>query len=169
MTSTSIRTARPDELATVYAVDDDATRKYPEAGITIELAPDHPFVVSEHRRWAAAIEEGRVFVAERDHRVVGFAVLDVVDGAPYLDQISVCMDSMGRGVGRALLARAIEWAEGPLWLTTYDHVPWNRPYYERAGFTLVPEREWDEEMRAIIASQRASLPFPEARVVMRRP
>ena len=37
------------------------------------------------------------------------------------------------------LCRAIAWAGGePLWVTTYGHIPWDRPFYERHGFLAVP-------------------------------
>lgn len=48
----------------------------------------------------------------------------------------------GRGVGRALLAHAADWARArgltALSLTTFRHVPWNAPFYASFGF-----REWD--------------------------
>jgi GNAT superfamily N-acetyltransferase len=40
---------------------------------------------------------------------------------------------MRQGLGRRLVRQAIDWAgPEPLWLTTYAHLSWNRPFYERA-------------------------------------
>ncbi len=162
-----IRRASAGELDEVLAIDDDASTLYAEAGLPLGITRDHPFAVAERARWARALAEDRVLVAV-DGRPIGIAVLGTVDGAPYLDQLSVRREAMGRGVGRALLERALAWAPWrPLWLTTYDHLPWNRPFYERAGFALVPEEEWGPGIRAIVAEQRAHLPDPHARVVMR--
>jgi ribosomal protein S18 acetylase RimI-like enzyme len=94
-------------------------------------------------------------------------VLGFVDGAPYLDQLSVHPRMMRRGIGRMLVSQALTWSESKnLWLTTYSHLAWNRPYYERYGFTVIPEIECGPELQQILALQRAALPIPEKRVAM---
>ncbi len=77
---------------------------------------------------------------------------------------------MRRGIGSALVRRAIEWsAERPLWLTTYSDVPWNAAYYARRfGFAIVPQAECGPEMKRILESERAVLPHPEYRTAMVR-
>jgi len=171
--SISIRNARADEFPTIIAVDEDATRRYATGGLILDLHPEHPFVLAEQGRWARSLAAGDVFIAEdAARRANGIAVLARVDGEPYLDQLSVRLESAGQGIGTALLTRAFEWARergDRLWLNTYGHLPWNRPFYERRGFVLVEERVWKPEMRALVEEQRASLPLPEQRVVMFRP
>ena len=169
----TIRSARPDELATVLAVDEDAGRRYAPAGVVIDLPPHHPFIVGERARWSFSLRSGDVFFAE-DAAVgaVGVAVLGHLDGEPYLDQLSVRLEYGRRGVGSLLLQQAVSWASARgsgLWLNTYGHLPWNRPFYERRGFVLVEEQAWKPGMQAVVAEQRATLPFPEQRVVMFRP
>lgn len=169
-TAHTIRPARPGELKAVVAVDDAASTLYADFGMPLGLTGDHPFAVAEGERWGVAIEGGRLFVAVDDADVpVGFAALGSVDGEPYLDQLSVHPHVMRRGIGSALLQRAIEWAGGrPLWLTTYSHVPFNRPFYERHGFEVVAEDRYGPELKAITRHQRAALPAPEQRVAMIR-
>lgn len=103
---------------------------------------------------------------------MGFAALDLLDGQPYLDQLAVTRAAMRRGVGRRLLERSAEWARdagGPsIWLTTYAHLPFNRPYYERHGYVVVPEAECGPGLRKHLAEQRGHLPEPAQRVAMRR-
>lgn len=168
-----IRSAAPSELDVVLSVDDDASRRYPSAGVVIDLAVTHPFIVAERARWGASLARGDVFLAERDGGAVGVAVLGTVDGAPYLDQLSVRMDAMGQGVGGELLARAKSWAAARsrrgLFLTTYGHLAWNVPFYRRRGLSLVREANWAPEIRGVIESQRACLPAPDQRVVMWAP
>jgi GNAT superfamily N-acetyltransferase len=134
------------------------------------LEKDHPFVVAEANRWAIAIEDGLAQVAvDGDDRPIGFVALRCVDNQPYLDQLAVRRRYMRRGVGSALLHYAIAWSGSRrLWLTTYSHLPWNRPYYERHGFAHVPEDSCGPELRAILQTQRAALPDPEQRVAMMR-
>ncbi|MCL4686434.1 crotonase/enoyl-CoA hydratase family protein [Myxococcota bacterium] len=168
----SLRLAREDELEELVGIDDDAGTLYPEAGVRIELAPDSPFLAAERARWQRAVRLERVFVAVGgDQRTLGFAALDVLDGEPYLEQLSVRRHAMRRGIGRQLLRRARVWAaQQPgdfLWLTTYDHVPWNRVFYEREGFVVVPEPAWPADIARHVAEQRAFLPDPERRIAMR--
>ncbi|HEV7732703.1 MAG TPA: GNAT family N-acetyltransferase [Candidatus Binatia bacterium] len=170
----TIRPADPRELDVVVAVDDDAGRLYTEAGVDLSLPADAPFARDEQARWLRAAERQRLFVASDDEdRVLGFAALDVLDGEPYLDQLSVRFDAMRRGIGRLLLARAHAWSEAQdgafLWLTTYGHLPWNRAFYERCGFVTVPRSAWGPDIARHIAEQRRWLPHPEERVAMRRP
>src|SRR5580704_11396461 len=131
----SIRVATPAELDTIVAIDEDAAQLYAQAGLHLVLPDDHPFTVNERACWWRSLERGSTLVAVDDGGApIGFAALEIIDGAPYLDQLSVRLASMRRGVGRALLARAIGWGRerrGDLWLTTYDHLPWNRPFYEK--------------------------------------
>jgi len=170
----SIRTATASELDSILSIDDDASGLYADAGMAIVLPASHPFVVAERASWLGAANRGALFVAvdERDEPL-GFAALDAIDGAAYLDQLSVCRSAMRRGVGRSLLRRAIAWAEAEghtwLWLTTYAHLAWNRPFYEREGFVVVPGSECGPAIRHHLDEQRRALPLPEQRIAMRRP
>lgn len=166
----SLRQARPTELPKLVEIDDEASELYVEAGIRFELAKDHPFVVAESMRWAAAIGRGLAHVAvDTRDEPLGFATLGFVDGEPYLDQIAVRPRAMRRGIGTTLLRHAVGWSgDRPLWLTTYSHLPWNRPYYERDGFVAVAETLCGPELRAILDQQRQVLPAPDERVAMVR-
>jgi len=78
---------------------------------------------------------------------------------------------MRRGVGRGLLHHTFAWARAngdALWLTTYGHLAWNRPFYEREGFAVMPEASWPPGVAHHIAEQRRWLPLPDERVAMRR-
>jgi GNAT superfamily N-acetyltransferase len=166
----SLRLARPSELPELVAIDDAAAGLYAQAGLAIDLHPTHPFVKAEVGSWRRALEAqlAHVAVDARD-RPLGFITLGHVDGAPYLEQLSVHPRAMRRGIGAALLARAVAWSGvEPIWLTTYAHLEWNRPYYERHGFVVVAERACGPELQRILASQRDVLPRPEMRIAMAR-
>ncbi len=168
----TIRLATPADVARMAAIDDDATALYLEAGLALVLADDHPFVVDEKARWARSIALDRAYVAVDTHDVAyAFATLDVVDDAPYLDQLSVHTSAMRRGLGRRLLHEAVAWARArkasALWLTTWAHLPWNAPFYAREGFERVPESECGPGIRHHLAEQRRWLPDPEERIAMR--
>lgn len=160
-----LRALRPDELDLAIAIDDDAVALFETVGLRFDLAPDHPFAQAEYARWAAAARAGLALVTEAEDALL---VLGHVDGLAHLEQLSVRRASMRRGIGRALVAHAIAWAGAELWLTTYAHVPWNRPYYEGAGFAVVPDLACPPGIVAILAEQRRWLAAPGERIAMRR-
>jgi GNAT superfamily N-acetyltransferase len=169
----SLRAARPDEIDTLRAIDDDAALLYAQHGIALVMAPDHPFARAERARWLRSAELGRAFVlVDALEQVAAYAVLDVLDGQPYLDQLAVRSSAMRRGLGRRLLAHAADWARqsggSAIWLTTYAHLPFNRPFYERHGYQVVPEAACGAGVRHHLEEQRRYLPAPEQRVAMRR-
>src|SRR5512146_3461086 len=96
----------------------------------------------------------------------------MLDNEPYLDQLSVRTRFMRAGIGSALLARVASKlrsaGHSTLWLTTYAHLGWNRPFYERVGFVVVPEGDSGPQLRQELAYQRRWLPCPDQRVVMRK-
>lgn len=165
-----IRRAVPSELGTLIAIDDAASELYTEAGLEVSFGSGHPFVVAETERWRKAVGSGQAHIAVDEWgAVLGFVVLGMVDGAPYLDQVSVHTNSMRKGIGSKLLQFSIEWSGArPLWLTTYAHLEWNMPYYERMGFEYVAETLCGPEICAILADQRKHLPDPDKRVAMVR-
>jgi GNAT superfamily N-acetyltransferase len=173
MTGGAIRLARPGEIDALIAIDDDACTLDAEAGLVMVFDASHPFVVDERARWTAAIAGGFLDVAETsDGTLVGLAARRVVDGEPYLDQLSVRRTWMRRGIGTELLRRAIAWASdqpgGRLWLTTWRHVPWNAPFYARHGFAVCSDGACGPELRAVLGRQREVLPAPDQRTAMVR-
>jgi GNAT superfamily N-acetyltransferase len=169
----SIRLALPSDMDVLNDVDDDASTLYAQYGLTIELGQDHVFARSEVARWLLATERGRAFLAVDPTGIgVGFAALDVVDGQPYLDQLAVRVAAMRQGIGGRLLARSADWAReaggSAIWLTTYDHIPFNRPYYERHGYAVMPEEACGAGVLHHIRDQQRHLPAPAHRVAMRR-
>jgi GNAT superfamily N-acetyltransferase len=173
VTMYDIRLATPSQLDDLRDIDDDASALFLAHGVVLELPPEHEFARAEQARWLRAAELERAFVAvDAAGASFGFATLGLVDGEPYLDEIAVRAAAMRRGIGAALLGRALEWARAQqgssLWLTTYSHLPFNRPYYERHGFVVVPEADCGPEIVHHLAEQRLYLPAPSERVAMRR-
>lgn len=168
----TLRIGHRGELSTLVDIDDDACVLFVLAGFDVDLPAEHPYTRAERARWQRCLGRGSVVVADSGEAPVGFSALDVLDGAAYLEQLSVRRAHMRRGLGSALLASALTGAMSggadAMWLTTYDHLPWNRPFYERHGFECVAEADCGPALRLELAHQRAWLPFPERRVAMRR-
>lgn len=104
----------------------------------------------------------------------GYLLLGRLDGAGHVHQISVRPQVGRRGVGRALMAAADDWARTrglvALTLTTYAEVPWNGPWYAALGFEIVdPARHGPQTTAIVLAEQAHGLDRYGRRVVMRRP
>lgn len=170
MIDLTIRPFAPEEIDQAVAIDDDACALYEQAGLRFEFDREHPFARGEYQRWLAAAREGTAFLAEVPGAGdVGLLVMRLVDGVPYLDQLAVRSRAMRQGIGRRLVARAVEWAaERPLWLTTYAHLAWNRPFYERLGFVTAVEAACSPAIVALLEEQRRWLPAPSQRIAMCR-
>ena len=132
----SIRPARPDEFPQLREIEFKADKLFEAVGIG-------PFVNDEtedHFGQAA-------LVLVVNDPPVGFVCVELVGGIPHIWQLAVDPDHGRRGLGRALMEAACDWARSEhfdaITLTTYRDVPWNGPFYESLGFvvmeTLTPE------------------------------
>lgn len=170
----AIRPAQPGDLDLLVAIDDDSCALYAAAGIDLSFGAESPIVRDERAAWAAAIAQGGVRLAAGSdpQDADGFIAMGRKDGIAYLEQLSVRCGAMRRGIGGRLMAWGEDWTRSQgqhrLRLTTYAHVPWNRPFYERHGWLLLPEAQWGPDLRATLALQRAHLPDPDQRVAMEK-
>ncbi|WP_143590548.1 GNAT family N-acetyltransferase [Thermoactinospora rubra] len=97
----------------------------------------------EETRWwirEVVIPGSRVWVAEREGRVIGFAALR----GSWLDHLYVAPASQAAGVGTALLDRAKR-GRRSLDLHVFQHNTGAWRFYERHGFTLVSTGDDNEE------------------------
>ncbi|MFO1081953.1 MAG: GNAT family N-acetyltransferase [Reyranellaceae bacterium] len=164
-----IRAARPQEIALLPQIENAADRRYVRAGLTqvLAMAPASRAVLEEarraHRLWVAVSPTSRV---------LGFALMKVVDGAAWLDQLSVLERWQGFGLGSALIDRCAAAASerGDRWLhlSTYLDVPWNAPFYRRRGFVPLPRGAWPRGFRRQVTIENSHGHPPWRRVVLRR-
>lgn len=92
------------------------------------------------------LESGRIWVAtDVADRPIAYALVEVVDGAAHIEQVSVHPNHSRRGLGARLIDEIGSWAArhqlSALTLTTFENVPWNAPYYERLGFRRLPDAD----------------------------
>lgn len=169
----TLRVGTREDLDTLVAIDRDASELFARAGLDVELADQQEFVRAERARWLRSLVSGDTLLAlSSAGEPVGFAAAATRDGESYLDQLSVRQSAMGFGIGSALLNATEHNSRAggarSLWLTTYRHLSWNRPFYERRGFAVVPETQCGPEMLAELEFERRWLPAPDERVAMRK-
>ncbi len=169
-----IRDASVADFNSLCDIDADASTLFVAAGLDLESDDAREFERSEQQRWLECLAAGSCWIATGpDDRQVGFAAMTMVDAEPYLQQISVRAGFMRRGIGAWLIGRVVQAAldsgHSRLWLTTYAHLAWNRPFYERCGFTVVPESGCGRELQGVLDFERRWLPEAQMRVAMCRP
>lgn len=154
---TAVRLARATDLPRLVEIERAAGETFRALGMDL-VADDDPGSVEDLEPYAAG---DRAFVAvDAEDRPAGYLLIDVVDGAAHIEQVSVHPEHAGRRLGRALIEHAAAWARGhglpALTLTTYVQVPWNGPYYERLGFRYLPAGEETPGLRALREHERAA-------------
>jgi len=165
-----IRLASTDDLPHLQELERAAGSPFTELGMSA-VADDEPpslGVLEEYQR------DGRAWVSTdgADHPVA-YLLIDVVNDAAHVQQVSVYPRHAGHRLGSALLDTAATWSTehhlGALTLTTFAEVPWNAPYYARLGFQVVAEDARKEGLRRI-RKQEAALGLDRCRrVAMVRP
>lgn len=159
MTEQPIRRWEPStDLARLVAVSQAADVMFADFGLS--LPPDDPtdeLLRAEH-----------VIVAGTP--VVGFAVVNTVDGHAHLASLGVHPDYGRQGIGGRLLAAACAAATAAgrraMTLTTFVDVPWNAPWYAARGFAELRSDRWGPELRAQWAAEVAAGIVVAPRVAM---
>jgi GNAT superfamily N-acetyltransferase len=166
----TIRPLAADELIVVQQIENAAGRPFAEIGMP-EIANDAP---PDRARLSTYQAEGRAWVLVDDaDSTIGFVLVDLVDGAAHIEQVSIHPDHARRGLGRLLIDHVADWARdrglSGVSLTTFTDVAWNGPYYERLGFLAVPPAEQGPQLRAIREHEAAVGLDRWPRMAMRRP
>ena len=164
-----VRPARREELAALVEIERAAGETFRALGMEL-VADDDPGSVEDLAPYA---DGGRALVAVgADDRPVGYLLIDVVDAAAHIEQVSVHPHQARRGIGSELIDEAASWARAQglraLTLTTYTEVPWNGPYYERLGFRYLGADEETPGLYAIRDHERAAGLDAWPRACMRR-
>ncbi|MGA7203377.1 MAG: GNAT family N-acetyltransferase [Specibacter sp.] len=160
-----IRPAALSEFSLLPAIEADADLVF------ASLEPPFPYGEFPPPGTAADFADAfHIMVAGRPP--VGFARLEIVDGAAHLEQLAVSPEHGGHGIGRALVMAAKAWAQEAgfhaMTLSTFASVPFNGPFYTTCGFVEVPEEELTAGLAALRREEiRAGLDALGKRIVMR--
>jgi GNAT superfamily N-acetyltransferase len=168
--SYEIRLAVADDGAQLRTIEWCAGQAFADVGLA-QVAADEPMSTEELATYAEA-SRGWVVTADAEEPV-GYVLVDVVDDAAHVAQLSVHPDHQGQSLSRRLLAVVEAWAVEKglprVSLTTFRRVPWNRPLYEHLGFTVMAEAEIGSQLAALVAHEAANGLDPAQRVCMARP
>lgn len=106
-----------------------------------------------------AIDQGLLFVAHVGDAVVGFAMAQLLDDALHLAVMAVHPDHGQRGHGRALVLAILHEAGdrglSKVTLTTFADLPFNGPFYRKAGFRVLSDAQLSPALREILEHESA--------------
>jgi predicted N-acetyltransferase YhbS len=164
----TIRPCRPADADALREIERRAGERFRDVGLDW-VADDEPFSIATLHEYARG---GRSWVAlDETTTVIGYVLVDVVDHAVHIEQVSVVPDRQGRGAGRRLIDQVGEWAiatgRPAITLTAFSEVPWNRPLYEHLGFRVLADHEIGPELRAVRDAEAAHGLDRAPRVCMR--
>lgn len=168
-----IRLATADDVPGLPSVERQAVGLFEgwfeETGLTRAMLDD----VSTVEELAAAQRLGHLWVgAPSDGEVAGFAQVVILDGTAHLDEVDVVPDHGRNGLGSRLVEAICAWATSAgypsVTLSTFRHVPWNQPFYERRGFRVVDADALGPDHRKMVATERARGLRTDLRTVMVR-
>lgn len=139
--------ASPEHVSSLPDVERSAATLFANA-VPEELL-EH---VTPESDFGDAQRDGMLWVAlDPDDDPVGFVRVVVANARVHLAELDVLPAHGRRGIGTALVRTVQAWADSrefsEVTLTTYRDLPWNAPFYAQLGFTIVPESEWDADMR----------------------
>jgi len=147
------------DAASICSVDD-----LPKHLRTESVPPDILKVAHKQGLLLVAIEDGAA--------PVGFAVCTVIDNYLHLLEIDVASRVQRLGIGSMLLDKVIDLVvqRGCDWvsLTTFSHLAWNAPWYQKWGFAIMIHEELPEFLADILSEEKTRGLNPNNRVAMRR-
>jgi len=127
-----IRLAEPEDAAALTDVEQKSAQLFAVAGFEL---PGDWGSVGAMRETLAVLVSGRP--------PTGFVRLGEMDGCALIELVAVVPSKMRSGVGRALVEAACIWAivrgYPSVLVSTYRDVPWNAPFFESCGFSVVAE------------------------------
>ena len=171
-----IRLAQPSELDYLPAIERSAAQRYqdylPDLGLTLDALENIVSVDFLHR----AQQQHHVWVAQTASKssirpaIVGFIVVDRLPHGYFVVELDVSPDHGRRGIGSALVQQVLQAAQqqnlAMVTLTTFRHIPWTIPFYQRLGFEILPREDYTPEIRAIVHHESRHGFSPQVRVVM---
>jgi len=129
-----IERARAEDVADLPAIERDAAHRFEGWGLEADVLAE----ATALDELAEGQRRGTLWVAREDGRCVGFALVALDGGEPYLDELDVLGSHGRRGIGRLLVFTVKRWAEDAghrgVTLATFREIPWNAPFYQRCGF-----------------------------------
>ena len=170
-----IRLAQASDIEHLPAIERAATQRYgtylPKLGLTPDRLVD--VVSTNFLRQALAQKHLWVAVGGGQNVLVGFVVVDRLPAEYFVIELDVLPDYGRQGIGSALMRQVMANARSKgltkVTLTTFRHIPWTIPFYQRLGFKIIVPADYTSEIRAIVDHETRHGFNRQVRVVMQCP
>lgn len=166
MTFPKIRLATPEDLPRLAEIEARAADIFPA-----EDLPPGEMETVPMEKLTASMTDSMLWIADVENAgAVGFVMAQVTDGCFHIAEMDVHPDHGRKGIGSTLLnhACAVAGQRGFRYvtLTTFEHIPWNAPFYARHGFERIENCQEVEFLAVILdAEMQAGL---KNRIAMRK-
>ena len=170
--SVAVRLAAAADLATLAEIECAAAKEFSPYVDWLDISPEllEGLVPLKFLRQAQA--DNRLWVAACQESVVGFVVIKFLIESCFIVELDVHPKYWRQGVGSALVEACCLSARcqgfSKMTLTTFRQVPWNIPFYQTLGFSLLPAEQWPIEIQAIVQHEARYGFAAEKRAVMVR-
>jgi len=118
------------------------------------------------------IAEGRTWVSLVEAEIAAYLIVERLEESLHIEQVTVHPRYAGQRIGASMINLAFELAARQklqkVTLTTFADVPWNGPYYQRLGFTIIPEERLTLRLKELLQAEKDSNRTGLARVAMTR-
>ncbi|KAL9621647.1 MAG: hypothetical protein Q9160_003899 [Pyrenula sp. 1 TL-2023] len=165
MSPIQIRSATPSDVFQLPRLEIVGGDIFRTVGM-VAIADDAPPALA---LFQASQETGHIWVATTQtsasspddvQKIVGYVeihLLQLAEGQPqsaHIQQVTVSPEFAGQRIGARLVQHVEAWAMEQRFenisLTTFRDVPWNAPYYQRLGFSVVGDEELLEAKNAAL-------------------
>ncbi|GAN61007.1 GCN5 family N-acetyltransferase [Acetobacter cibinongensis] len=177
-----LRDAMPHPPFTIRATRQEDVGQLPDlecsAAQSFKAHPDLAFLAQEPA--AISVEEHSDCLAKQNSWVVvdaaqrlwGFLCAETHGDTLHILELFVAQVAQGQGLGTALMLEACTQAltrhYRRMTLTTFESVPWNRPFYEKLGFVKTVPTQQDGFLLDILREEAAFGFLPGVRCVMHK-
>ncbi len=161
--------ARSEDIALLPEIELEAAAKSSIEDLPIHLRTVAMPIHKLHK----AHEQGLLIVAiENGATPVGFAAAEVMERHLHILEMDVLPRVQRQGIGSLLLDKVTELAilHNLQWvsLTTFSHLPWNAPWYEKKGFRKLETDSLPGFLANILLAEKEMGLNPNNRVAMRK-
>lgn len=114
--------------------------------------------VQTEQEYLGYIQQRMAWVAvDNDDQPIGFINTQKLGNSLHIAEVSVAQSWQGKGVGRALILHVIDYALQKsfdnITLTTFRDIPWNAPYYQRLGFSIIESSDLSCTLKSILQQE----------------
>lgn len=172
-----IQPATPEDAAGIYEVQRQTwIDTYPneEAGITEQdirnrIEGEHGEKIEDRIAWwrkgiETSGEKRGIYVVKDSDKVVGFVAPGIIEGQRRIGAIYILPEAQGKGLGRKLLEKAIDWhgREDDIFLHVASYNDNAIGFYEKNGF-----EKTGNSIEDLDARERGDMEIPEIEMVLK--